>query len=234
MLCDIGCLDCKDSTFFKNSFPYLYLLAFEANPDNYRKILQNTSIPKKDFDVYNLAVSNKSGTSNFHTYLEYDIKRDGLGSLNIRSGIKIVNTYKVKTVRLDYFVLEKYNNFKKIALWIDVEGAESQVLEGIEKIKDKILIIHVELVEDKSIYKTIITRRQIIKFMSEKLGFEEIGHIPHANPVIGDSVFIRKDLLVKKSVNYTIAYSKLKSSLTGTIHKLMPGLAKLRQKMIKY
>jgi hypothetical protein len=55
-------------------------------------------------------------------------------------------TVPVRAVRLDSFLTDVLtSSTSTIALWIDVEGAGYEVLEGMDGIRDRVCLVHVEV-----------------------------------------------------------------------------------------
>ena len=231
-LCDIGALDCKDSIFFKKSFPSMHVAAFEANPNNYNKIIKREDIPTEKFDIYPFAISNKNEQKKFYSYMDSAAKRNGISSLNKLIETEVVDQFTVESKRLDEFVMLHYSIYKFIALWIDVEGAAYDVIDGLTNIKDKVTVLHVEL-NNATIYHNQKDKTDVIECLN-KLGFKEVAQMPHALNLATDAVFVRKDLLQRKEIKNTILFSKIRSNLTGRMYKKFGFLKSARQKMIKY
>jgi FkbM family methyltransferase len=143
-LFDIGSRDGDQSLLLRDLRPGAYVGAFEANPDNYQKILAK-NLDQRDIHVFPYAVSNENGTATFYI-VDPDAYPGAHGSSSLTVGESdiIQKTIMVQTKRLDDFVLEHVPDARKIALWVDVENAEYSVLEGIEKIKDRVILVHTE------------------------------------------------------------------------------------------
>ena len=60
-----------------------------------------------------------------------------------------------------------------LALWIDVEGAGHQVLEGIDSVKDQIAFFQIE-VEENQIWEGQRTKNDIVR-LAKSLNFTEIA-----------------------------------------------------------
>lgn len=175
---DIGSRDGRQSLQIRKCLPNSKIIAFEANPDNYNYMNDSAELKDNNIDVFNIAVSNFNGISNFNIYGtdNYSCKKEltGLSSLYERKDLKLSRKISVDTVRLDDFVYNNKLENNDIALWVDVEGADYQVIEGIEKIHKQVCLIHVEVLNEKIYEGPQKTKKEIIDKMDE-LGFKKIG-----------------------------------------------------------
>lgn len=158
LVCDIGSMDASDARRFRRLLPYARIIAFEGNPDNIESIRHDENVKKDKIDVQDKVVWNSNGRQKF--YIENlsnekranDVRR-GISSTHIRTENSLGNkVIEVESVRLDTFIQGLENVPESIALWIDVEGAAYEVLEGIAGVRDKIQLIHVE-VETQEFWK---------------------------------------------------------------------------------
>ena len=147
---DIGSMDGKNSLYFRNILPHASLYAFEANPDNYNIMLKNDFLRVNGVKCENMGISNKTSSKIFYctksNYPDGSINR-GTSSFLKHPSLKIEKEVEVKTIRLDEYFKE-INEDRNIALWIDVEGLAFEVLQGIEKLRKNVKIVHVELEKD--------------------------------------------------------------------------------------
>lgn len=180
IICDIGTLDASHSVLLRHISKNPRIIAFEANPDNYRKIIEKNIPKREDIEVYHKAVSNKNGTLVFHVQKYNDDKEQkwmaGTSSIRQRhTTVGQTEAVNVDAVRLDQFLdsIEPKINTKHAALWIDVEGAGYEVLEGIHDIASRILFIQVE-VETEEIWQGQKLKKDVLK-LADQLGFVELG-----------------------------------------------------------
>ena len=83
----------------------------------------------------------------------------------------------VRAVRLDSFLTDVLAGpASTIALWIDVEGAAYEVLEGIDGIRDRVCLVHVE-VETRAFWQGQRLWPDIEALMG-RLGFTPIARRP--------------------------------------------------------
>lgn len=193
LILDVGCLDGKDSLIFKEHFPAVKVLSFEANPYNYKKLIENKEMTSKGIEVHNLAVSDKGGFLNFYIYNSPDIERDGIASLKKRINTTSVDEIRVKSTRLDEFLGRYISEPSNLAIWIDVEGAAFDVIKGLGSLIKKVGVIHVEL-EKEELYQNSTLQKDVNEFLVENK-FKCIGKQLHASGKLGDYVYVNKGLL---------------------------------------
>ncbi len=147
-VCDIGACDGSDSLIFREALPQAELMAFEANPIMYNKMTGDPTFREARIRLLPYAITNTNGTAQFHVaesnYEDENATHPGLSSLLELGNIKQKEVVTVQTRRIDEFILSEYPKVQKIALWIDAEGAEFGIIEGIAGIKDRVLALHVE------------------------------------------------------------------------------------------
>ncbi|MDX1953491.1 MAG: FkbM family methyltransferase [Verrucomicrobiota bacterium] len=193
-VCDIGSRDGLQSLYFRDILPEATIVAFEANPINFKAMQKDRRLQAAGLQIYSVAVSDQKGKSHFHiTDVDYENPHENTGtsSLLIHEGLKIKDSIEVETVRIDEFIHERYPECQKIALWLDVEGAEYSVLIGASGIKDRIVAIHAE-VALKPMRIGQKTYNEDVKPLLEGFGFEFCGTNIPDNDVWGDVVFIQK------------------------------------------
>jgi FkbM family methyltransferase len=105
---------------------------------------------KDRIEIQQKAVWNSEGFISFYiektTPNTEETWRKGISSTRSRSHSSLGTTeIKALSVRLDDFILGLDKTPRSIALWIDVEGAAYEVIEGLDKIKDIINVIQVEV-----------------------------------------------------------------------------------------
>jgi FkbM family methyltransferase len=143
LLLDVGSRDGDQSVFLRDLAPAARVAAFEANPYNYRFIVDR-KLEQRHIDVYPFAASNENGKATFYIAdPATDPAASGASSL-LPGGYALKEKIEVETRRLDDFIREHYPEARKIAIWMDVESAEHQVLQGISGLKDRIVAIHTE------------------------------------------------------------------------------------------
>lgn len=208
LYCDIGTRDCYESIEMQRKIPKAEFVCFEANPKNYQSILKDEQVDKNIFQVINLAVSNQNQNLTFYEY-----NTSGTGSTLERINQEPKNIIEIKAVRLDEYLQHYYSEKQNLVFWIDVEGGAYKVLEGAQKVLDRVNIIYVEL-ELKEVYKNQKTRSDVIQFL-RTYNFIEVGFRGHGRnikkSVVGDALFIKKDFLKNHQIKSTIKKARKKS-----------------------
>jgi FkbM family methyltransferase len=155
VILDVGSMDGSDSKKFKRLTQNAEVVAFEANPDNYRAMCADNELQRLGIRVVQRLVSNFAGNRSFfvqrpvHTTPEFN---RGTSSA-MRSSGQDMETEEVllNAVRIDSFLTQEYPRMKSTAMWIDVEGHAHEVLLGIRDVQNRVDLIHVE-VETKEIW----------------------------------------------------------------------------------
>jgi FkbM family methyltransferase len=210
-VCDIGSRDGDQSLLFRHLLPNAVVVAFEANPINFEMMERNPNLKANRIELFPYAVSNARGTARFHIadvdYSDSEANR-GTSSLLIAEGQKVQKTVEVETFRIDEFILARYPNARRIGLWIDVEGAEHGVLEGITGIRDRIVAINVETTNEPR-WEGQKPLRILEKLMSG-YGFALCGTNFGAGATEwGDVVFVQQR--VTKEMGFGFSVCKLKA-----------------------
>ncbi len=173
-----GPADGDEAQTLHREFPDLKCIGFEPNKELYDKQVS------MDFpgELYNLALWSKS------TYL--DLTTPGGGGIGPRSstvcrgfaeGQPIASSVSVKAVTLDQWC----RDIRDVVLWLDVEGAELEVLKGATELLKRTLLISLESLND-SYMDTFTT------YLSP-MGFEKAGTWnEHALPGMCDVIYRRK------------------------------------------
>lgn len=153
LVCDIGSLDATQALRFRHILPDTPIIAFEANPLNFRLIQKDENVMKASVEIQHKAVYNRDGVMPF--YIENLSTKNGGREESWRKGISSTRkrvldslgftAVNVESVRLDTFLQNLDYSPKNVALWTDVEGATFEVLESIEHVKDRVQVIYAEV-----------------------------------------------------------------------------------------
>ena len=184
LICDIGTLDASHSVLLRHISKFARILAFEANPYNFKRILDKGIAAAENIEVFHKAVTSEPGSLIFHVQ-QYKDRNDqdwmaGTSSIRQRSvEVGTTETTHVDAVRLDEFLIELDPQImsKSIALWIDVEGAGYEVLEGISSIASSVLFIQIE-VETEEIWQGQKLKNEVLE-LAVQLGFVDIARGKH-------------------------------------------------------
>ena len=190
---DIGSCDGSEAIKSAQILPNSTVVAFEANPNNFKDITENSDVFKYNIRVLNIAVTNIDEEVSFHVIDSNAVRNKGSSSLLDKPNFTS-NKVKVKGCRLDSFVSANYRKSECLALWIDVEGAGYQVLQGIEGIKDKIAFFQIE-VEENQIWQGQRTKSEVVAF-ANSLNFREIARGSGSNQY--DVVFVHENYFTEE------------------------------------
>jgi FkbM family methyltransferase len=150
LICDVGAFDCAHSRQFRRSGARV--AAIEANPFNFAALVADSSIAAAGIELFNYAAWNEDGEVTFNM-----IQVPNGSLVNQRNPISSVRArtpgYEfesrpvcVPATRLDTLVRRKLGaTAAAIAVWIDVEGAAHEVLQGMEDVHESVRIVHVEI-----------------------------------------------------------------------------------------
>ena len=184
LIVEVGAHYGEDTLRFLETFPNANIHCFEPDDRNI-KILNQTVIDERVI-IYQLALSNQKGKVRFYkSFTEYktnsvpekydfisidDYQNNLLhnsGSSSIKKGYTncLSEEYYVQTIRFD----DWYNNNKIGAIdfvWIDVQGAEHEVIDGMGATIQKISYIWMEYGENE--YNGALSRDQTIELLCSK------------------------------------------------------------------
>lgn len=185
---EIGAHYGEDSIRFHHFFPEANIYCFEPDPRNI-EIFKKVCGKVDKIKLFPVAVSDKQGELSFYqaslpfqklpdkykfigedNYKNLNLNNSGSSSLkkSSRKDLLSVNEIKVQSIRLDEW--DKGEKLRNIdLLWIDVQGAEKNVLEGCTDILNKIKFIHLEYGETH--YEDAMNKEETNKFL-ENIGFQ--------------------------------------------------------------
>jgi FkbM family methyltransferase len=115
------------------------IYAFEASPDVHDRVVKDLPDGIK---YLNLAVSDKAGIIKFEIQERTEPSITGNNTIKNRLEDTEYRYVYIKTVSLDDYFVDMDEN---ICLWIDVEGANEEVLLGAKNILKKVSSIHIEV-----------------------------------------------------------------------------------------
>ena len=200
---EIGVHYGEDTLRFLEAFPECKIYCFEPDPRNIK--IFKKYVKDKRAQLYEIALSNENGEANFYQsfqkYKESKIpekydwisleeykeeKINNSGSSSLKKGYKhtFENYILVKTERFDNWY--KKTNIDKIDLaWIDVQGAEKEVIEGMGDEIKNIKYIWIEYGEKE--YEGALDRNETILDMAAR-GYKVIQEMSSFAPT-GDLLF---------------------------------------------
>ena len=147
LVLDVGSYDGANALRFCR--PNRMVIALEANPANAESLASSPTIAAAGIDVHHCAAWKEDGTVSFNLVEvpEADDWHNKISSTRPRNDYDFpTRVVTVEAKRLDSLVDDLVGERpESIALWIDVEGAAYEVLQGIHGIVDVVCAIHVEV-----------------------------------------------------------------------------------------
>jgi FkbM family methyltransferase len=180
---EIGAHAAEFSNYMASRFK-IQAIAFEAGKEIYEKY-KNTVGPLVTY--VHCAISDIDGVATFFVHE---------GPLRGNNGIKRVaftesyENSKVTSYKLDTYL--RNHHFNNACLWMDVEGANKEVLLGAKKVLSKVSSIFIET-EDQTVWKDQWLTGDVIKFLTE-LGFINT-HSEKVYTTQRNLIFIKRELL---------------------------------------
>ena len=212
VIIEIGAHYGEDTLRFKHIFPDASLHCFEPDPRNISIFKKHVQLNK--VFLYELALTNTVGEKNFYQSFNEDkvckvpekydwisledyssLKLNNSGSSSLKKGYQEILSEKisVRTERFDNWA--KNHNIGMIDLvWIDVQGAEGDVIDGMGETIKSINYFWIEYGEKK--YEDALSREETIKLFEDK-GFYLLNHLSSKNQT-GDLLFSRKKTTLLK------------------------------------
>lgn len=195
---DIGASDGGFVKKIRYVFPQSKIYSFEVIEDSYIQLLKKFGNDPY-FKAYNICLNNYNGNCDFFIN-EYK----GSSSLLIMSKLhkeafpftEKYYTIKTECKRLDTFI-EEHNLFfeDNILLKLDVQGAEWKVLEGAEKILQRVKVIFMEVSFNTLYDNSILFTETIIRM--NQWGFKVVG-IENISQSLIDGTFLQADVFFLK------------------------------------
>ena len=206
VIVEIGSHYGEDTMRFLETFKDLKIYCFEPDPRNI--MIFKKHVNNKKIELFEYALSDREGTMDF--YLSHDNKIDSVpekydwisledyskkrlsnsGSSSLKKGYsKNFQKIQVRTRRFDNWTVENYNGPIDL-VWMDVQGAERDVLNGMGSTIGNIKFIWMEYGE--KFYQDAMDRQESITLM-DSLGFIEVPHCSDTTPQ-GDILFKNKNL----------------------------------------
>jgi FkbM family methyltransferase len=220
-ICDIGSRDGEEAIIFRNIISNAEIIAFEANEFNYKRMSINDSLRENKIKVYPFAISNYNGIAHFNIVDPDDNQAIEIkGSSSLKENLNYPNPKKtiVETRRLDDFITNLYPALSNICLWIDVEGAEYEVIQGITNIKHNILAIHVETaIKPQRVGQQTLNE---LDKLCAKYGFKRVGKNFNDSQQWGDVVYFNNTII--KGMKKRLFYFQIKSYISRMIIIYLP------------
>jgi FkbM family methyltransferase len=193
---DIGSRDACQTLELSDWFPNSKIHCFEPVPET-AQWCKNNIKDRKNINFYEKAIGPTDGYIKFHKVVNGNIGASSLYKANNNhyyGKSYVQQEIQVECIRGDSFL--KNNSIDKIDLiWMDVQGAEMEVLKSFGEHLQNIKAIHSEVGLDK-IYQNSTVKNELIQFMEENGFFVECC-LTNNLGIEEDIVFINKKFLIK-------------------------------------
>jgi FkbM family methyltransferase len=238
--CDIfieaGAFNGQTSRLVHQILPNTKVYAFEANTYNYnefKSLFDNTTI-----NYLNIAISNQTGEITFkiHTKIgEFNIpKIKGNDSLLSRSDDNVIyENITVPAVTLNGYFNDKINTLDSVALWVDLEGAAHQALEGATDILPNVNVIKIE-VENYEFWQNQKLDTDIRIFLSQHGFVPILRDYEYTNQY--NILFCKYNIIEsQKFQNLANTYNLIMNRSVGTISEInrIKSINELYKKILK-
>lgn len=147
---ELGAFTADFSRKIKQQLPSTKIYAFEANPHNYQYVLANFELEGITYINKALWNENKTLAFNLQTKINGQNVNKVVGNNSVleRHAINFeCEVVDVEGITLSSFINENNLKNKSSVLWIDVEGASKEVLNGCVDVLDDVKLIFIEVEE---------------------------------------------------------------------------------------
>ncbi|MDB5804778.1 MAG: hypothetical protein JWN73_2100 [Betaproteobacteria bacterium] len=224
---DVGARDCGESSDFARHYPVATVYAFECNPATL-PLCRAAAAAEPRIVLTEKAASNRAGTLAFFptdpekTVTGLQNGNPGASSMFEATGAYPEETYvqkriEVEAIRLDGFLAQQGVGAIDV-LWMDVQGAERLVLEGLGECLREVKAVHMEA-EFFEIYKGQALFQDVDAYL-RRYGFTLLGFTSYSR-YSADCLYVRGDVPVAMA------------ALHGEFPFLKRNLGKLRKHKIK-
>ena len=227
VICDVGSMNGADALGFRDAVPDSSVYAFEPNPQNFRQMQMNRVFVERNIELVPLAATNIDGDAEFFLvdadYTRRDFRR-GMSSLYKRPDDRgTAVPVRVKTTRLDTFLVDKCRPDARLALWIDTEGKAYEVIQGMVGIAERVHVIHIE-VETVPCIGSNQKLYSEVKTLLHELGFAECATDQPSSASQFNALFIRSDLSAMPRVRTraSLVHARLRRLLLGFARRVCP------------
>ena len=173
---EIGARGAEYSLAMANAYgEAISICALEASPRTHAYFAKEVNYKHFGVNYINALVSDQEGGTDFYEYVYEGMDAAaGMSSILVRDikehGMARRTRSTVKAVRGDTFIESKFKNKNRIALWIDVEGAQAEVLNSLSKSFERGIInsVYIEVEKKKLWLEQKMLDSDIIEFMNRR------------------------------------------------------------------
>ena len=237
-VCDVGSMDGSDALAFRRVLPRARILAFEANPHNARRMADDPRLRAANIEVAPVAVTDFDGEADFFLvkadYASIGNRR-GMSSLYRRRDAQLHDaTVKACATRLDSWLGRTAAHRRRIALWIDVEGAACEAVGGAEALLGEVVLLHVEaeatpcIAPDQKLYDELERRLRAA-------GFEAVKLARPAHHEQFNVIFVRTDRSAteRRRIVWHRARLESRAALVRGLQAICPGCVRRLIKLLR-
>jgi FkbM family methyltransferase len=149
------------------------ICALEASPRTHAFFSKEVNYRDFGISYIHALVSDHDGGVDFYEYVSEGMEPAyGMSSILVRDlkthGATRRTRSTVKSIRGDTFIESKFKNNKRISLWIDVEGAQSEVLHSLSRSFERGVIhtVYIEVEKEKLWLEQKMLDSDVIAFMN--------------------------------------------------------------------
>lgn len=188
---DVGTRDGDDAEFLRQQLGGKYIYAIDANPI----AVEATMDKYPEFEVFETAISNYNGTTNFIQIVSDKIDEAGSSSIENYSFFEgaTYNTINVNVIRMDKFIEEFVSQDIIDFVKVDIEGYTYEFLEGLGNEINKVKLLHLET-ETFDRQEGHKNNNEVLNFMTNA-GFLLAGVTYEWGPRIQDQVWINPNYI---------------------------------------
>lgn len=192
---DIGSRDCCQTLEMADWFPESKIFAFEPIPKSAEWCRKNTK-ERKNVYFFETAIANTNGKIDFYQVTNGNIGASSL--LKKNNNHQYGSQYVQEKIQIDSIKASSFienENIENVDLiWMDVQGAEIEVLKSFENKINTVKAIHTE-VGLSQIYENSTIKNELIEYM-EKQNFIVESVIKNDLAIEEDIIFINKKFLI--------------------------------------
>ncbi len=229
VVCDVGSMNGLDALTFGRAVPEAIIYAFEPNPENFRLMQADARLKARNIRLVAAAAADRSGEAEFFLveadYRGHDARR-GMSSLYRRTDgwSTSEGVVSVPTTRLDAFLGNRCTPGSRLALWVDVEGAACEVIEGTAGIAQQVQLVHVE-VETAPCIAAAQRLYPEVKTLLQEFGFTELATDRAPSDLQFNALFARRDPSPWRRcrVSVLLYRARLRYLLVAAVRRLCPA-----------
>ncbi len=204
--------------------------AIEASPRTHAYFSEHASLEAKGIEYINALISDSEGPAIFYEYIDAGANiADGMSSMYVRDSTKRHNLRKSKTVvravRGDTLLKGRYKTKSSVALWLDVEGAQQEVLSSFSRSFAEGIInsVYIEVESERLWPEQKMLDTDILSHMAD-LGFTPFLRDNEFNGIQYNIIFVNNKLLPLDLGQFYKYYISLLAQISPQVLSLARGL----------